>query len=96
MKTALFAVLFLYSLSAFSVDRVSAGDRIRVGSKVIVVGDTKAQVSAAGDPESVTDVENNFGVKIAEDWHYTEHGKEIIVRISNDGKVIMCGELLGR
>jgi hypothetical protein len=91
-STALFIVVFFGH--AVAADHISAGDRIRIGSRVIVVGDAKAKVQDAGDPDSVVDVVNNFGAKIAEDWHYSEHGKDVVVRIGNSGYVIFCGEVI--
>lgn len=70
-----------------------AGDTVRIGSKVISVGDGVGKVvQVAGNPDRTEPVENKFGAKQGERYEYFREGKTIQITIEQ-GKVVAIQEI---
>jgi hypothetical protein len=68
-----------------------------IGTKLITTGDTRQKVEDAGAPDRVEEVNNAFGVKVAEDWIYESSNHTITVRIDNSGFVVFVrDDMAGR
>ena len=81
------ALAFLVSFSAH------AGDTVRIGAKVISVGDGVGKVvQIAGNPDRTEPVENKYGAKKGERYEYFRDNKTIQITIE-EGKVVAIQEI---
>lgn len=97
--TKIICVLFcLFATAAFAdVVTFSAMQSVRIGSKVFQVGDTAAMVRRNRDPDKITDLINNFGVKKGEQWLYDRgNGSFSVIMVNNDGYVFAVGDFIDR
>ena len=80
-------------LAAFVALNAHAGDTVRIGSKVISVGDGVGKVvQIAGNPDRTEPVENKYGAKKAERYEYFRDNKTIQITIEA-GKVVAIQEI---
>ena len=68
---------------------------IRLGTKTITAGDeTKKVLDAGGQPDINTDVRNQYGVKIGEDWTYYDGARSTLwIRVSGGRVVFVATQL---
>ncbi len=82
MKQWLFAA-FLVALSAPAL-----ADTYRFDLQVVSSGDSTAKLMrAAGKPDQVTPIENEYSARIGERWTYFRDGKTITFTIDTEGRV---------
>lgn len=97
-KILLCMVLFSLAITAFAdVVSYSAARMVRVGTKVVQAGDNANQVRKAADPDKITPVINDFGVKIGEQWLYDRgNGSFTVIMVNNYGTVYAVGDFIDR
>jgi len=79
--------LLSISLLAFSV-AVQAGQPLRVGQRVLTVGDTATHtISLLGTPVYKEPVQNKFGAHLGERWQYARDKGHVVVVTIIAGKV---------
>jgi hypothetical protein len=98
MKTTTFAaaMTFAFACMSASAGEILANQQfIRFGSMTITAGDTTAKVlDAGGDPDTRTDLINEYGVKIGEDWTYDVGGRStLMIRVSSGRVVFVATQL---
>lgn len=98
MKKIICILLCLFAFNAIAdVVTFSAARLVRVGTKVVQVGDRSDQVRKAAEPDKITDVINHFGVKIGEQWLYDRgNGSYTVIMVNNYGDVYAVGDFIDR
>jgi hypothetical protein len=99
MKKILLCMLLCSLAITASADVVSysAARMVRVGTKVVQVGDNAEQVRKSADPDKITPVINKFGVKIGEQWLYDRgNGSFTVIMVNNYGVVYAVGDYIDR
>jgi hypothetical protein len=79
--------LLLIPLLAFALSAL-AGETLRVGQQVLIVGDTATRtLELLGTPVYREPVENKFGALRGERWQYTRENGNIVIVTIIAGKV---------
>ena len=72
-----------------------AADTIRIGHRVLSVGDsTGTVVSVAGKPDNTVQLENRYGGAVAQRWEYYRNSKTILITV-HDGRVTQIDQVDG-
>ncbi|MEO7065350.1 MAG: DUF2845 domain-containing protein [Rhodanobacter sp.] len=75
-------------VAAVVSSNVLAGNTVRVGSDVLVVGDTATQVlGLLGTPVVKVPVENKYGAHLGEKWQYARPDGHVLVITLVEGRV---------
>ncbi len=76
-----------------TVCQAQAGDTIRIGSRVLSVGDSTGTVmKVIGAPSRTVQIESQYGGAVAERWEYYRDGKTILITV-RDGRVVGIDQL---
>ena len=94
------AAIFLAAMLPLAAQAVnySRVDTVRVGNKIVTTGDPISKIADdQTQPDSKTDLINDFGVKKGEEWIYIRSGghSATVIRINNDGTVTGVLDMLG-
>ncbi len=85
-KTTLLIALLLASSAAWA-------DSYNFGNRVVTDGDSIGKlVEAAGKPDLVTPIQNEYGAQTGEKWTYFRDGKTIVFTINTSGKILSITE----
>ncbi|KQZ80302.1 hypothetical protein ASD55_03030 [Rhodanobacter sp. Root561] len=82
MRTLILSLLLAFSVAA------QAGQTLRIGQRVLTVGDTTTRaITLLGTPGYKEPVENKFGARVGERWQYARDDGHVVVLTIVDGKV---------
>lgn len=98
MKRFLCILLCMVAMNAFAdIVTFSSARNVRVGSKIVQVGDPASQVRKASEPDKITPVINDFGAKVGEQWLYDRgNGSYTVIMVNNAGWVYAVGDFIDR
>lgn len=89
------AACFTIAAAAHAIT-YSAAQHVRVGNKVIDVGDTAKKVEDAATPDKKIPLKNEYGVRIGERWMFDRgNGSWTVIDIS-DGMVVGVLDMIDR
>lgn len=87
MRTLIIAMLLAVSFPTLAVTW-SGTEIVRLGNKTISGGDSMKKVKdAGGQPDTKRDLTNRFGVKLGEEWTYTNGRSTIYIDFDNSHMV---------
>lgn len=98
MKRLFCILLCLVAVNAFAdIVTYSSARNVRVGTKVVQVGDNAVQVRKAVEPDKVTPIINKYGVQVGEQWLYDRgNGSYTVIMVDNYGVVYGVGDFIDR